>query len=37
MEEIMPGMNKIIIDKSIAERMLPYLPLDRLGKPNKAQ
>ncbi len=37
MEEIMPGMNKIIIDTKIAQRMLPYLPLDRLGKAGKAQ
>ena len=37
MEEIMPSMNKIIIDTNIAQRMLPYLPLDRLGKADKAQ
>ena len=36
MEEIMPNVEKIIIDKHIAERMLPYLPLDRLGRTGKA-
>ncbi len=37
MEQIMPSMNKIIIDSKISQRMLPYLPLDRLGKAGKAQ
>ena len=36
MEEIMPKMEKIIIDKRVAERTLPYLPLDRLSRPSKA-
>ncbi len=36
MEEIMPNVEKIIIDKNIAERMLPYLPLDRLGRTGNA-
>lgn len=32
MESIMPDMEKIIIDGKIADRLLPYLPLDRLSK-----
>ncbi len=32
MESIMPNMEKIIIDGKVAERTLPYLPLDRLRK-----
>jgi modulator of FtsH protease HflK len=32
MEEILPKMEKIIIDGKAGERMLPYLPLDRLTK-----
>ena len=34
MESIMPDVEKIIIDGKIADRMLPYLPLDRLSKPS---
>lgn len=40
MEEIMPKMEKVIIDKRVAERTLPYLPLDRPGRastPSKAE
>jgi membrane protease subunit HflK len=33
MEEILPNMEKIIIDGKGGERLLPYLPLDRHGKP----
>lgn len=33
MEEILPNMEKIIIDGKGGERVLPYLPLDRLSKP----
>lgn len=33
MEEILPGMEKIIIDGKGGERLLPYLPLDRRSKP----
>ncbi|MGH9427623.1 MAG: FtsH protease activity modulator HflK, partial [Terriglobia bacterium] len=29
MEEILPNVEKIIIDGKVADRMLPYLPLDR--------
>ncbi|MBN2254487.1 MAG: FtsH protease activity modulator HflK [Deltaproteobacteria bacterium] len=29
MEEILPGVNKIIIDDKISRNVLPYLPLDR--------
>jgi membrane protease subunit HflK len=37
MEEILPNMEKIIIDGKTADRMLPYLPLDRLKpKPSTA-
>src|SRR5262245_1187445 len=32
MEEILPKMDKIIIDGKAGERLLPYLPLDRLSK-----
>ena len=30
MEEILPNIEKIIIDGKTADRMLPYLPLDRI-------
>jgi len=33
MEEILPNMEKIIIDGKGGERLLPYLPLDRRSKP----
>jgi len=33
MEEVLPGINKIIIDKKFGEKVLPYLPLDRIAKP----
>jgi modulator of FtsH protease HflK len=33
MEEILPNMEKVIIDGKGGERVLPYLPLDRLSKP----
>jgi membrane protease subunit HflK len=29
MEEILPNVEKIIIDGKAGDRMLPYLPLDR--------
>jgi membrane protease subunit HflK len=29
MEEILPNVEKIVIDGKAADRMLPYLPLDR--------
>ena len=32
LEEILPGMEKIIIEGKSGERLLPYLPLDRLPK-----
>jgi membrane protease subunit HflK len=32
MEEILPKMEKIIIDGKAGERLLPYLPLDRMTK-----
>lgn len=33
MEEILPNMEKVIIDGKGGDRVLPYLPLDRLTKP----
>lgn len=33
MEEILPNMEKVIIDGKGSDRVLPYLPLDRLTKP----
>jgi membrane protease subunit HflK len=33
MEEILPGIDKVIIDGKGGERLLPYLPLDRLSRP----
>jgi membrane protease subunit HflK len=38
MEEVMAGVEKIIIDGKAADRLIPYLPLDRLqrGKPGTA-
>ncbi|MDH4097684.1 MAG: FtsH protease activity modulator HflK, partial [Nitrospira sp.] len=33
MEEILPNVEKVIIDGKGGERVLPYLPLDRLSKP----
>ncbi len=33
MEEILPSVEKIIIDGKGGERLLPYLPLDRRSKP----
>ncbi|HEY6083968.1 MAG TPA: FtsH protease activity modulator HflK [Nitrospira sp.] len=32
MEEILPRMEKVIIDGKASERILPYLPLERLSK-----
>jgi membrane protease subunit HflK len=33
MEEVLPPVQKVIIDGKAADRLLPYLPLDRLHKP----
>ena len=33
MEEILPNVEKVIIDGKGGERVLPYLPLDRISKP----
>jgi membrane protease subunit HflK len=33
LEEILPNMEKVIIDGKGGERVLPYLPLERLSKP----
>ena len=35
MEEVMAGIDKIIVDGKTADRVLPYLPLDRLQKGTK--
>jgi membrane protease subunit HflK len=37
MEEILPGVDKVIIDGKAADRLLPYLPLDRLHRPSPGQ
>ncbi|RMG90524.1 MAG: FtsH protease activity modulator HflK [Zetaproteobacteria bacterium] len=29
MQEVLEGMDKIIVDRSVADKVLPYLPLDR--------
>ncbi len=36
MEEILPGIDKVIIDGKAGDRVLPYLPLDRLNRPPKS-
>jgi membrane protease subunit HflK len=36
LEEILPHVDKIIIDGKAADRVLPYLPLERLSKPAPA-
>ena len=36
MEEILPNVEKVIIEGKAGERVLPYLPLDRLQKQPKA-
>jgi membrane protease subunit HflK len=33
MEEVLPGIEKVILDGKAADRLVPYLPLDRLQKP----
>ncbi len=33
LEEILPNVEKVIIDGKVGERVLPYLPLDRLARP----
>jgi membrane protease subunit HflK len=33
MEEVLPGIDKVIIDGKAGDRLLPFLPLDRLQKP----
>jgi membrane protease subunit HflK len=36
LEEILPNVEKVIIDGKGGERVLPYLPLDRLSKSSSA-
>ena len=36
MEEILPHMEKVIIDGKAGDRLVPYLPLDRLSKPKSS-
>ena len=36
LEEILPNMDKVIIDHKAGDRLLPYLPLDRLQRPGAA-
>jgi membrane protease subunit HflK len=33
LEEILPHVDKVIVDGKTADRVLPYLPLERLSKP----
>ena len=33
MEEVLPGIHKVIIDKKMGNQLLPYLPLERSPKP----
>jgi membrane protease subunit HflK len=37
MESILPSMEKVIIDGKAADRLLPYLPLDRLRRQPKSE
>lgn len=37
MEELLPHVEKIIIDGKAGDRLIPYLPLDRIGKSHKAE
>ncbi|HKJ83737.1 MAG TPA: FtsH protease activity modulator HflK [Mariprofundaceae bacterium] len=32
MQDVLSKVDKVIVDKSVAGRVLPYLPLDRMGK-----
>jgi membrane protease subunit HflK len=34
LEEIMPNVEKVIIDGKAGDRLIPFLPLDRLSKPS---
>jgi membrane protease subunit HflK len=36
MEEVLPGVDKIILDGKAGERLLPYLPLDRIRTPKSS-
>lgn len=36
MEEVMAGVDKVILDSKAADRLLPYLPLDRLQRASKS-
>ncbi|MCI0527189.1 MAG: protease modulator HflK, partial [Nitrospira sp.] len=33
MEEVLPGIHKVVIDKKMGDQLLPYLPLERSQKP----
>jgi modulator of FtsH protease HflK len=33
MEEVLPGIDKVVVDKNIGKQILPYLPLGRQPKP----
>jgi membrane protease subunit HflK len=37
MEDLLPHVEKIIVDGKAGDRLVPYLPLDRLGKGRKAE
>lgn len=33
MEEVLSGIDKVVLDGKVSDRMLPYLPLDRSKPP----
>ena len=37
MEDILPRMQKIVIDDKAGEHTVPYLPLDQMIRPRAAQ
>ncbi len=37
MEEILPGIDKVIVDKKFSNQLLPYLPLGRQAKPTEVK
>jgi hypothetical protein len=37
MEQVLPRMNKIIIDDTAGKQVVPYLPLDQVIKPKPTE
>ena len=35
LEQVLPRMDKILVDQGVKERILPYLPLERLPRPDR--